>query len=114
MKAYKHFILAILAIIGVLIPCAVEVSISRAHAQEAVEYSELYIEVAEHDVAEVAARMAVRVEKDEEESSAVKVVKAKRKVHTSDVLPYKKRKTYQFYGRQAGGLPAETNLLLAS
>lgn len=114
MKAYKHFILAILAIIGVLIPCAVEVNLNRVYVQESVEYTDLYIETAEHDVVEVAARMAVKVEKDEEDCSAVKIVKAKRKKHTSAILAHEKLRTYDFYGRQAGGLPAETNLLLAS
>lgn len=114
MKAYKHFILAILAIIGVLAPCAVEVNLNRTYVQESVEYVNLSVEIADYDVVEVAARMATKTEKDEKLCEPIKVVKQKRKPQTSDVLPFEKRKTYQFYGRMAGGLPADTNFLLAS
>lgn len=117
MKSYKHFILAILAIIGVLAPCVVEVNMNKTHVQEVVQYTDLSIEDYRECVAEVAARMATKIEKSEEKSESVEVVdeEVTRIYHASDVvLPFEKRRTHQYYGRQAGGLPAESPILLAS
>ena len=111
MKMYKHFILAILAIIGVIAPCAIEVNLNRTYVQEAVEYIDLAIEVVEHDVAEVATRPSAKPETKEEGEIVEDVVQKKKKHHTSLVLPFEKRRTYQFYGRVAGGLAAPTTLL---
>lgn len=114
MKAYKQFILAILALIGVLAPCAVEVNLNRTYVQEVVEYVNLAVETAEHEAVEVAARMSIKIEKDEEKCETVEAVEKKSQTYTSNVLPFEKRRTHQFYGRMAGGLPDETNFLLAS
>lgn len=111
MKMYKHFILAILAIIGVLAPCAVEINLNRTYVQEAVEYIDLAIEVVEHDVAEIAARPSAKPEKEEAGEYVEDVIRTKKKNHTSNVQPFEKRRTYQFYGRVAGGLAAPTTLL---
>lgn len=111
MKMYKHFILAILAIIGVLAPCAVEVNLNRTYVQEAIEYIDLAIEVAEYDVVEIAARPSAKPEKEEEGESVEDAIQTKKKHHTSNVLTFEKRRTYQFYGRGAGGLAAPTTLL---
>ena len=113
MKAYKHFILGIIALIGILAPCVVNVNLSFHPQQDfyVEERTVFAIEADDSDVVETSARVAVEIEKDE---ASIDYVKEKRKEYTSNVVPFLPRKTFPHYGRQAGGIPAETPLLLAS
>ena len=103
---YKQLILAILALIGVLAPCVVEVNINRTYVQEAIEYIDLEIEYVQQEAHEVAARVSMN-KPQEEKGETIKTVQPKQKKRENTICKLEKRRTYLFYGRIAGGLPSQ-------
>ncbi|MBQ8809481.1 MAG: hypothetical protein IJZ69_04315 [Bacteroidales bacterium] len=111
----KKIILIVLAIIGVLAPCVVQVNINRACEERTTAIVE-YIDIDDKAIAALEsceARSRVHI------NLIAKKIKAcfKELVETAMCCGYRgfdsekpneKRKTFCFYARQAGGLPNET------
>lgn len=101
---YKHLVLAILALIGVLAPCVIEMNINSTHIQETAEYIDLEIEYAQQEASEVAACVLAQGTK-KEKTNVVKIAQTKQRKKVSETQKIEKRQTYLFYGRVAGGMP---------
>ena len=113
MEAYKRFILTvIILVVGILVPCCLSADLSCFQDEIGIEERTYAIEADDSDVSVTATMFAENVDK-KEKRAIIKAVKKKR-ANTSVIVLRERLLTYQFYGREAGGIPAETNLLLAN
>lgn len=113
MEAYKRFILTvIILVVGILAPCYLSIDSSCFQDEIGIEERTYTIEADDSDVSVTATMFAENVDK-KEKRAIIKAVKKKR-ANTSVIVLRERLITYQFYGREAGGIPAETTFLLAS
>lgn len=113
MKAHKRFVLTvIILVVGILAPCCLSADLSCFQDEIGIEERTYAIEADSDDVSVTATMFAENIVK-KEKHTIIKSVKKKR-VNTSVIVLRERLLTYQFYGREAGGIPAETTFLLAS
>lgn len=110
----KKFILIVLAIIGVLAPCVVQVNINRACEERTTAIVE-YIDVDDKAIAEQSeqcgARLRMLINAETIKrcfKELVETVTACGYCDFDSEKPKETRKTFCYYARQAGGLPSDT------
>lgn len=107
-NVYKQLMLAIIALIGVLAPCVVEMNISHTYVQETTHYIDLRLEHVEQEPCEAAQRTLGKPPK----ANAGKVIENvchQPDDEYTDGIKTEKRRTHLFYAREAGGMPNQPN-----